>query len=139
MVSGVPYEQFIAEEVFKPLGCEAFEPAPRGAPARKALGWPKRWKLAHAFIWEQLEKAEVGPTSGPTWRRSHLQRLLHHRTLGADRQHEAQQHAHDPAADEQHVVETCWQQLVGCVVAVQALEHQRYADEEEYVDLDRRL
>jgi hypothetical protein len=36
-------------------------------------GWPKRCKLAHESLWEiQLEKAEVGPTSGPTWYLSHL-------------------------------------------------------------------
>jgi hypothetical protein len=35
--------------------------------ARQVLGWPKICKLAHAFLWElaPLEKAEVGPTSGP--------------------------------------------------------------------------
>jgi hypothetical protein len=38
------------------------------------LGWPKRCKLAHAFLSEYSYKGfEVGPTSGPTWRLSHLQ------------------------------------------------------------------
>ena len=43
------------------------------------LGWPKSCELAHAFMWEysyilyRVYKAEVGPTSGPTWRLSHLE------------------------------------------------------------------
>ena len=38
-----------------------------GAGARKLLGWPKRCKLAHAFLLKySYKKAEVGPTSGPT-------------------------------------------------------------------------
>jgi hypothetical protein len=44
--------------------------------ARKVLGRPRRCKLAHAFVWEySYKRAGVGPTSGPTWRRSHLLRL----------------------------------------------------------------
>jgi hypothetical protein len=39
--------------------------------ARKVLGWPKRWKLARSPVGLQLQKAEVGPTSGPTWWLSH--------------------------------------------------------------------
>ena len=32
-------------------------------------------RLARAFLWEYNYKAEVGPTSGPTWRLSHLPTL----------------------------------------------------------------
>ena len=43
-----------------------------GAPARKLLGWRKRCMLAHAFLWDySYNKAEVGPSSGATWRLSH--------------------------------------------------------------------
>ena len=40
----------------------------------KVLGWPRRCKLVHAFLWEysELQNAEVGPTPGPTRRLSHL-------------------------------------------------------------------
>jgi hypothetical protein len=30
--------------------------AVRLAVARKVSGWPKRWKLAHAFLWEYSDK-----------------------------------------------------------------------------------
>jgi hypothetical protein len=40
------------------------------------LDWPKRCKLAHAFLWEHsYKKTEAGHTSGPTWRLSHLAAL----------------------------------------------------------------
>jgi hypothetical protein len=57
------------------------EPPPRSiwtpekclAPERKVSGWPRRCKLVHAIpVGIQLQKAGVGPTSGPTWRPSHL-------------------------------------------------------------------
>ena len=42
-------------------------------PARKASGWPKRHKLAHAFLWEySYKRLKLAPISAPTWRRSHL-------------------------------------------------------------------
>jgi hypothetical protein len=35
--------------------------------ARRVLGWPKRCKWAHAFLWEgSFKRLEVGPTSEPT-------------------------------------------------------------------------
>ena len=37
------------------------------------LGWPKICRLAHAFLCKHsYKRAEVGPTSGPTWRLSHF-------------------------------------------------------------------
>jgi hypothetical protein len=51
--------------------------------ASKVLGWPRRCKLAQKMqvgpcspVRIQLERAAVGPTSGPTWRLSHLALLL---------------------------------------------------------------
>jgi hypothetical protein len=47
-------------------------PLHRAAWVRKVLGWPRRCKLARAFLWGYNDKkAEVGPTSGPPWRLSH--------------------------------------------------------------------
>jgi hypothetical protein len=45
----------------------------RPARARKGSGWPKRCKLAHAFLWGYNYKVlkYVGPASGPTWPLSH--------------------------------------------------------------------
>ena len=46
-----------------------------GLRARRVSGRPKGCKLAHTLlstVGAQLEKAEVGPTSGPAWRLIHL-------------------------------------------------------------------
>jgi hypothetical protein len=42
--------------------------------ARKVIGGPKRCRLPVHFCGKTVQNAEVGPTSGPTWRLSHSSR-----------------------------------------------------------------
>jgi hypothetical protein len=48
--------------------------AARRPTSEKVLDWPRRCRLARACRWAYIHNltAEVGPTSGPTWRLSHL-------------------------------------------------------------------
>jgi hypothetical protein len=50
------------------------------AEARKVLiSWARRCTLAYAFLWEYsscYKRLKLGPTSGPTWRLSHLTRVV---------------------------------------------------------------
>ena len=51
--------------------------AARATGASKVLGWPKKMQVGPCIpVGTQLSKAEVGPTSGPAWRLSHLGGML---------------------------------------------------------------